>query len=576
MSGLRSLIQHLPVATALRQTLREGYDWMAFRRDLPAGITLGIIAVPLSMALAIASGVPPQHGLYTAIVAGVIVAVLGGSRFSVTGPTAAFVVILYPIASRYGLSGLLLATLMAGCVLLLMGATRMGTLVQYIPHPVTTGFTAGIAVVIATLQIPDLLGLQLDAIPEHFTERLRALVLAVPELRWGDAAIGLFTLTVLIVWPRLKLKLPGPLAALILATLGGMLIGHFWPGAAPETIGTRFFFASDGVLQHGVPAVPPTLVWPWQAGAELPLSWQLIRELLGPALTIAMLAAIESLLCAVVADGLTGTRHDPDAELVALGIGNIVAPFFGGIAATGAIARTAANVRSGARTPFAAVIHSLFILLVLVSLAKILNLMPMAALAALLLMVAWNMSELDRISRIIRIGPKSDVAVLLACFALTVFFDMVLAVGVGVVLAALLFMRRMAGMTRTRALKQTSGGTPAALPPGVIGFHISGPLFFGAADKAASAIQLADPDVRAVIIDMSDVPVMDVTGAVALEAAIQHLRKRGVKVILAGVTGQPRTILNRTGIRSRRGQLRITHSVERAIALVAANRREKK
>jgi SulP family sulfate permease len=568
-----------PIASALRHSLHGGYGREAFLADLGAGLSVGIIAVPLAMALAIASGVPPQHGLYTAAFAGMLTALLGGSRYSVSGPTAAFVVILHPIAARHGLGGLLTATLLAGAILTVMGMARMGALIKYIPFPVTMGFTAGIAVVIASLQVKDLLGLEMEQ-PERFGARLVEVGGALATINPSDAAIGALALGLVFMWPRLKVPhLPAPLVAAVAATLAALAYAHWDPAHAPATIASRFHHLDTaGLLHGGIPEDLPGLAWPWDQAigdsVSRGLSLDLLRELLGPALAIALLAAIESLLCAVVVDSMTNTRHNADGELIGLGLANMVVPFVGGIAATGAIARSAANVRYGARTPIAAALHGLFVLLVLVSLGTVLDLLPMAALAALLLAVAWNMGEFDRIRHVLRFAPRSDIAVLMTCFLLTVFVDMVFAVGVGVVLAALLFMRRMAALVETQAV--TRGGTggkragdKVIVPEHTVLFHISGPLFFGAADKAASVIDLADPGVRAVILDLSAVPMMDASGAVALESAVTRLRQHKVLTILAGVNGQPRKVLERVGLKGARHELRITRSLEQALRIAA-------
>ena len=338
-------------AIALRRTLAEFYGRRELVRDALAGLVVGVVALPLSMALAIASGVPPQHGLYTAIVAGALVALLGGSMTQVTGPTAAFVVVLAPIASRLGLAGLLLASVMAGLILLAMGAFRAGRLIEFIPYPVTTGFTAGIAVVIGTLQLKDFLGLRPAGNPEHYLERVAALLRAAPTLRPAELCTGFATLVLLVLWPKVTSgRIPAALVALGSVAVIAAALSRWMPGFQVETIASRF---------GGIPATPPTFAWPWKGSIDLAT----IRMLVPSAFAIALLGAIESLLCAVVSDGMTGTRHDPDAELLALGAGNVVAPFFGGFAATGAIARTTVNIRSGGRSPLASVFHALFVLL---------------------------------------------------------------------------------------------------------------------------------------------------------------------------------------------------------------------
>ncbi len=552
-----------PVATALRGAWRDGFSAHRLRTDIMAGLVVGIVALPLSMALAIASGVAPQHGLYTAIIAGAVAALAGGSRVSVTGPTAAFVVLLVPVSSQFGLGGLLLASLFAGLILVLMGVFRLGRFIQFVPHPVTTGFTAGIAVVIATLQIKDFLGLTIDGdMPEHYVERIQALARAMPTLNPLDAGFGIGTLALLITWGKLIKKVPAPLMGLTLAGLAAW-VAHTAFGVDLDTIGSRF---------GGIPGAPPTLsldrFLAGPDGERLVLSFDLVQQLLPAAFAIAMLGAIESLLCAVVADGMAGTKHDPDAELVGQGLGNLVAPFFGGFAATGALARTAASVRSGGRTPVASVTHAVFVLAAMVLLAPLLAWLPMASLAALLLVVAWNMSDARHFVRMLQIAPRSDILVLLACFGLTVIFDMVIAVGVGVVLAALLFMQRMADITQTRLLDGSHPHLIAELPPGTVLYEIAGPLFFGAAEKAAGTLHTVTGHVDTVILEMAGVPVMDATGLVALRSAIAKFHKAGTLVVLADVQPQPMTVLQKAGLRNEPGKLAICQTLAEAEMLV--------
>jgi SulP family sulfate permease len=558
----------LQPATALRRALAHGYTGKDLRADLLAGIVVGIVALPLSMALAVASGVAPQQGLYTAIVAGAVIAALGGSMVQVSGPTAAFVVLLAPISARFGLGGLVMASLMAGMILMFMGVLRLGGLIQFVPYPVTTGFTAGIAVVIATLQLKDFFGLTVAKMPERYLERVAALVRALPTLRWQDLSVGALTLALLLLWPRITRKIPAPLVALSLAGLAAAALTHFVPGFAVATIRSRFSYQLGGQILHGIPQLPPLPVLPWHLpgadGKPLGLSFNLLRELAPPAFAIAMLGAIESLLSAVVADGMTGGSHDPDAELLAQGMGNLIAPFFGGIAATGAIARTATNVRSGARSPLAAIFHSAFVLLSVLALAPVLGYLPMASLAALLLIVAWNMSEVKHFLHALRVAPRSDVLVLLICFLLTVVFDMVVSVTVGVMLASLLFMRRMAEVSGVRLVDQRPLLT--GLPKDVLVYEVAGPLFFGAAQKAMSALHRTPTGISVVLLDLSAVPAMDATGLVSLEAAVERLQALGIFVVLSGVQRQPLRVLARSGINRRRGRIAVFRSMDRAVA----------
>ena len=545
---------------ALRASLREGYDAAKFRADLLAGIVVGVVALPLSMALAIAVGVPPQHGLYTAIVAGVLVPLLGGSRLQVTGPTAAFVVILAPIHTQFGLGGLLAAGLIAGLFLIVFAVARFGRLLRFVPHPVTTGFTAGIGVVIATLQLRDFLGLTVEHMPEHYLPRVWALASALPSADLPAIAVGAFTLAVLVGFPRVTSRVPAPLAAIAAATLlSGSLhaaLGHRFEVA---TIGSRFSFAG------GLPI--PGLPWRFDDGsggslalaaADGSLDFGVVQALLRAGLAIAMLGAIESLLSAVVADGMGGGKHDPDAELFGLGVGNVVAPFFGGIACTGAIARTATNIRAGAKTPVACVVHAVFILAAMLALSPLLRFIPMASLAALLLLVAWRMSEAKHFVHIARVAPRSDVAVLFACFGLTVVFDMVVGVTVGVMLAAVLFMKRMAEVTDATVIVEGAVNDAAApdVPKGVMLYEIHGPLFFGAAEKAMSQLQVASRGTtRVVILAMEDVFAIDATGLVALESALAAIHRAGAVAILCAVQPQPERVLRKAHLDEAPGRL---------------------
>lgn len=555
-----------PLFAAWRQTWRAGYTLERLRGDLVAGLTVGIIAIPLAMALAIAVGVPPQHGLYTVLVAAPLIALTGGSRFNVSGPTAAFVVILLPITQQYGLGGLLLCTMLAGLILIALGLIRAGRLIQYIPYPVILGFTAGIGVVIATLQLKDLLGLTTAGQAKHYIEQLGELIVALPGARLGDGVIGAVCLAVLIAWPRWVPRVPGHLVALLVGTLLGLAMERGgWPIA---TLGERFSYVVDGIAHPGIPPFLPSFDWPWNLpdsqGHSLILSYDLIRQLLAPAFAIAMLGAIESLLCAVVADGMTGSKHDPNAELMGQGLGNLVAPLFGGITATAAIARSATNVRSGASSPLAAIIHSLVVLVAIVLLAPLFSYLPMSALAALLVMVAWNMSEAGHVLHTLRIAPRSDVLVLLTCLGLTVLFDMVLAVAVGLLLAAGLFIKRMSELTDSAELPRHFHQALLDMPEHVRCYGIRGPLFFGAAEKALDVLRKFDPGVRVVVVEMSAVPMLDMTALAAFENILKDYRKQGIGLILVATAPRVRLKLRRAGIHREQRQLAYVQTLEQA------------
>ncbi len=551
------------VGAGLRGAWASGYGLSDLRHDVLAGLTIGLVAIPLSMALAIATGVAPQHGLYTAIVAGAVIALTGGSRYSVSGPTAAFVVILFPIVQQYGLGGLLIATLMAGAFLVVLGLAGLGTLIQLVPYPVVLGFTAGIAVVIATLQVPDFLGLSAGTASEHYLDNLVRIGQSLPTMNPLALGVGVLTLVVLLLWPRLRLPvpLPAPLIGLAAGTLVAYFVNLFAGGTGLEidTIASRFEWATAERSGAGIPPVAPAFALPWTLpgpdGRPLVVNLELIQALLGPALAIAVLGAIESLLCAVVADGMTRTRHDPNAELIGQGLGNMIVPFFGGITATAAIARTATNVRSGARSPVAAVVHAVVVLLAIVAMAGLLSLVPMAALAALLFVIAWNMAEVRHFLHTLRSAPPGDVAVLVVCFGLTVIFDMVVAVAVGIGLASALFIRRMALVTQSSRVPAAAGPHGSGLPSAVAVYDIDGPLFFGAADKAISSLREVDRDIRVVIVDMHDVPSIDATAIAALRALVDDMRRHRVGLIFVGLRPEKIVKLRRSGIRTIRGGL---------------------
>lgn len=547
----------LPFRALIDACWREKYTVSRFTRDAIAGITVGIIAIPLAMALAIGSGVAPQYGLYTAAVAGIVIALSGGSRFSVSGPTAAFVVILYPVAQQFGLAGLLVATLMSGIFLTLFGLARFGRLIEYIPLSVTLGFTSGIGITIATMQVKDFFGLTLEHVPERYLNKIAALAMAMPTINIGDAAIGIVTLAVLILWPRSGIRLPGHLPAL-LAGCGVMAIVHV-AGSDVATIGSRFHYVlADGTQGDGIPQLLPQLMLPWNmSGSTFTLSWYSLTALLPAAFSMAMLGAIESLLCAVVLDGMTGTKHNPNGELVGQGIGNIIAPFFGGITATAAIARSAANVRAGATSPVAAIIHSLLVILALLVLAPLLAWLPLSAMAALLLMVAWNMSEAHKVISLLRRAPKDDIIVMLMCMSLTVLFDMVMAISVGIVLASLLFMRRIAQMTKLAPLNITT-------PEGVLALRVTGPLFFASADGLFTQLSGRIEHHRIIILQWDAVPVLDAGGLDAFQRFVDRLPE-GCELRITNLEFQPLRTLARAGVQPVPGRLAFFPDVHAAL-----------
>ena len=558
----------MKLAIALRQScIDEPYSVARFGRDLIAGITVGIIAIPLAMALAIASGVPPQHGLYTAIIAGIVIAVTGGSRFSISGPTAAFVVILYPVAQQFGVGGLLMATLISGFFLVAMGMARLGRLIEYIPPSVTLGFTGGIAIVIATLQIKDFFGLHVPEMPETYVGKVQALAHALPSWQWGDTLVGVATLAVLLLWPRLRLPVPGHLPAVLVGV--GLGVGLHALGVDVATIGSKFSYTlADGTQGMGIPPIAPTLVMPWALPGPdgAPVEWNLaaIERLLPAAFSMAMLGAIESLLCAVVLDGMTGRKHSSNGELVGQGLGNILAPFFGGITATAAIARSAANVRAGATSPISGIVHALVVLAAILVLAPWLSWLPLSAMAALLLLVAWNMSEAHKVVDLVRRAPRSDVLVLLVCLSLTVIFDMVIAITFGVILASLLFMREIAKMTRLHNLAE-HGRYASEVPAQTLLYKINGPLFFAAAERVFEELLAQVGEHKALILQMEAVSILDAGGLSAFQQFAKRMAKSGVQLKVAELQFQPLKTLARAKVRPVPGELEFYGSLEEAI-----------
>jgi SulP family sulfate permease len=556
--------------SALKQAVNARPSASELQANVLAGLTVGIIALPLSMALAIATGVAPQHGLYTAILAGIVIALTGGSSVNISGPTAAFVVILLPIVQQFGLGGLLLSGMLAGVMLVAMGLLRLGKFVELIPYPVTVGFTAGIGVVIGFLQIKDFLGLDIPEDSGHFIQKTGAMISALPDLRWQDALIASVTLSVLLLWPRAKSRIPGHLIALLAGSALAWLLTQYLPGFAVATIGSRFHYLVDGVQAAGIPSALPAFALPWQLpdtqGNPIGISFDLIRQLAAPALTIAILGALESLLCAVVADGMSGAKHDSDDELIGQGIGNIVVPFFGGIPATAALARTAANVRAGGSIPLASAVHALFIVVAMLLIADLLAYIPMASMAALLVMVAWNMSDAKLFLQTLKTAPRDDVAILLGCFGLTVLFDMTLAVGVGLGMAAILFIRKSIDLTESRPVHDHT--TPHHLfDRHAAVYEINGPLFFGTAQKALRSITRVDPDVRTMVLDMSDVSMLDMSAIAAMQAIVKTLDAAKVSLVINGLA--PRMIhkLNNAQLRSGHVPIRFSGTLAEAAQL---------
>lgn len=551
----RAHLFSLRIGHALRESIsQQPYSVQRLWKDIMAGVTVGIIAIPLAMALAIASGVAPQYGLYTAIIAGFLIPLIGGSRFSISGPTAAFVVILFPIADKYGLGGLLVAGLMAGGIMITMALLRLGRLIEYIPESVTLGFTGGIGVVIATLQIKDALGLNLTNVPGHYVEKVWQLMQAVPASQWPSISVAVATFAIMLLWPRFKTPIPAHLPALLVGTILAMVLNSIDTAWTVDTIGSRFsYILADGSTGHGIPPVLPRFDWPWNHpgpdGLPINWSWQTITDLLPSAFAIAMLGAIESLLCAVVLDGMTGRRHSANSELLGQGVGNVVTPFFGGITATAAIARSAANYRAGAQSPISGVIHALVVLLGLVSLGDVLSYLPMPAMAALLVMVAWNMSEAPKAMHLLKTAPLNEVWVFITCFSLTILFDMVIAISVGIVMAALLFMKEIAEMTKVTDISDNRRLITEPLAEGWHVFKISGPLFFAAADRIFGELSMLCDNKQGIILYLDGVPIIDAGGLVALNKLIAKCAKTNTKIFIADLQFQPLKTLARAKVK---------------------------
>jgi sulfate permease, SulP family len=538
---------------ALLQARADGlWSRTQIRNNVLAGVVVGIVALPLAMAFAIASGARPEQGLYTAIVAALLTSIFGGTRAQISGPTGAFIAVLSIITAQHGIAGLQIATLMAGVILVAFGFARLGAVIKFIPNQVIVGFTAGIAVIIFVGQWKDFLGLSPAASGLRFHERLWALIEALPTFNPATAGLGLLALSVLIAGARYLKRVPAPLVAMVVVTTVQSVF-HF-NGVA--TIGSAF---------GGIPRTLPALSMPV-------LDFARVLSLVGPAFTIALLGAIESLLSAVVADGMAGTKHDSNQELIGQGIANIVAPLFGGFAATGAIARTATNIRNGATSPLAGIVHSGFLILVILVLGPLASAIPLCCLSAVLFVVAWNMSELPHVVRLVRGAPKLDVGILVLTFLLTVFVDLVVAVNVGVILAALFFMRRMAESVNIEEQNDVlpgqwrSGAQQRPSAAGVVVYSIDGPFFFGAAEKLERTLEHIQRPATTLILRMANVPFVDATGIFAIQEIITDFRRHGAVVMLAEVRLNVRYKLERAGVIEEVGIENVVETLDLALA----------
>lgn len=539
-------------------------------KDIIAGIIVAIIALPLSIALAIASGVTPEKGLITAIVAGFFISLLGGSRVQIGGPTGAFVIIIYGIIQKFGMSGLTLATIMAGILMIIFGLMKFGSVIKFIPYPITTGFTSGIAIVLFSTQIKDFFGLKMQEVPSEFIEKWHAYIQAFDSTQVYTLGIGLLTLLIIVLWPKINKKIPGSLVALIVATLLVSLLD-----LPVETIGSRFGNIPNtfSIIDFG----------------SIDFSLENIRQLAAPAFTIAFLASIESLLSAVVADGMIGSKHRSNMELVAQGVANIASSLFGGIPATGAIARTAANVKNGGRTPVAGIVHSLTILLIMLIFMPLAKLIPMTAMAAILIVISYNMSEWRSFKGLLR-STKSDMAILLVTFIMTVLFDLVFAIGIGMIVAMFFFIRRMSESTTFVSMDSISAAIIAddadnksdyvepqelldskLIDSGIMIYQIEGPLFFGVANTFMDIMNEIRSNCRILILSFENVPNIDASAVNALNRILKRSKERKIKVYFAGLKDQPVKVLDNTGILAKVGEEKIFSNINDAVAFAKNN-----
>jgi sulfate permease, SulP family len=534
-------------------TTLKGYTKEQFIADATAGVIVGIVALPLAIAFGIASGVTPEKGIITAIIAGFIISAFGGSRVQIGGPTGAFIIIVYGIVQNYGTTGLAIATIMAGIILVIMGLVKFGSLIKFIPYPVVVGFTSGIALLIFSTQIKDFFGLQIQKVPSEFHEKWISYFQNFYSLNYYVFGIAMLAMLIMILWPKVTHRIPGSLIAIIVTTV--LVIVLKLP---VDTIGSRF-----GEISSNIPSP-----------SSFEINIGVIKNLIGPATVIALLAAIESLLSAVVADGMIGGKHRSNMELIAQGLANIIAPIFGGIPATGAIARTATNIKNGGRTPIAGIIHALTLLLIMLFFGSYAKLIPMATLAAILVIVAYNMSEWKTFKSLLK-SPKSDVVVLLTTFFLTVIFDLTVAIEIGMILAVLLFMKRMAEVSNvsviTRELEDLDE-TPdpnsinkKKIPDGVEVFEINGPFFFGAAKKFKDQMQAIEAPPRVRIIRMRNVPAVDATGLQTLKDFYHDGKKLNTHLILSGVHTQPLFAMTQVGLLDLYGEENIFGNIDDAL-----------
>ena len=534
------------------------------KNNILAGLTVGIIALPLSMALAIATGVPPQLGLYTAIIAGIFAAIFGSSKVNISGPTAAFIVILIPIVQEFGITGLLLCGLLSGLILILIGVLKLGTLIELIPYPVTVGFTSGIAVVIATFQIKDFFGLTIENFNGHYLDKIYLIFTSFDTFKHTELTVGLFTLFLLILWQKTKSRIPAALVALTFITVIVAFLNFYFSHLNIATIASTFHYNINGLEGNGIPPIPLQFSLPWSFLKPEEITFDLLYKLLPHAIAIAILGALESLLCAVISDGMTGNKTNPNKELIGQGITNLIVPFFGGIPATAAIARTVVNIKSGGTSKLSSIVHALFILVSIMFLSSYLSYLPMASLSALLLVVAWNMSEVKHFVNILKVAPKHDVYVLLTCFVLTVLLDMQIAVAVGIGLASILFIKRTIDLYSIE-LVNTKLSIHPNIPENIAIYDINGPMFFGAAQNAINILFDTKEDINIIILNMQNVNMIDMTGIVALKSIVNNFEDKDKKLIFSGLNERILKKLEKANFNINKKNLTSFSNIEEAI-----------
>lgn len=560
-------LKHHYVSTMFKpeilNTLKK-YSSKTFLNDLTAGIIVGIVALPLAIAFAIASGVEPERGLFTAIIAGFFISLLGGSRVQIGGPTGAFAVIVYGVVAKYGYSGLAAATVMAGILLIMLGAFKMGGLVKFIPYTIVTGFTAGIAVTIATGQIGDFLGLSISVFPEGFSKmpgnfigKIETYAMNITHINYYSLIMASVCLALIFIWPHFCKKIPGSLIVIILATAANILLKKY-TGVETDTIGSRY---------GSIPSTLPSPLLPQ-------FSVETITALFPTSISIAVLAAIESLLSAVVADGMTGTKHDSDTELIAQGIANIASPIFGGIPATGAIARTATNIKNGGKTPVAGIIHAITLLLIMLILGKYAVYIPMAALSAVLINVSWNMAGFPAVKALLK-GQKSDIFVLAATFLITIFIDLTVAIEFGLGFAAFFFIKKMIDVSEVQNKRDSIAGGISGnefleenieIPESAVVYEIDGPLFFGTVRKFEFAIERAGANAKVLILRMQNMIYIDAGGIRALEQAKAACDKNGITIVISGIHTQPYILFSKMGMIEKLGKENICADIKEALS----------